>query len=320
MALDRRLEYETSPSTADDGNRSNIGTPGADTTDSSTDSTTLVRLGTVLGTVAFVLVYLLGYTIALASQGGLERPDGSPSTPVLGAFLVLMSHGGAFAEPASELHHAMGGVNQLGAIALVPLIATIVALAGWLVAQRARPRSFESAVRTAAAVVPSYVLLVVATGSVAEHTPDPDETSFWSELEGETVAITVDASLVLSIALFVFAFAFVGVVLASRNELLDVGDPTPRGERSRGRSDDSTPRKERAGEPDSEEYATARERTPSANADGPRRRPDGKRSSPSRAPSEPANQGGSGEVDTDHESRSIRDRPSTDTDHDRYKP
>ncbi|MFP8955543.1 hypothetical protein ACLI4Y_02360 [Natrialbaceae archaeon A-CW3] len=227
MSLQRQLEYETPPGEQSESSVEPNEPPTSEGDEGDDiDPWSFLKPGSVLGTAAFATVYLVAYQLSLASRGGFEIPEGAPPTWVMAGFTTLMSHGGTYVSEQDELRYTLAG--QLGTVFLIPLIVLALVGAGYLLGRTLEPSSPKSIGLCAASIVPSYLVMIVITSQVSRFTPtEVDETGAtvgpgWSDLEGETIAIGLDGTLIGSTIVVVFVFACIGVLLARWSTLLGI--------------------------------------------------------------------------------------------------
>ncbi|MFP9190691.1 hypothetical protein [Natronosalvus vescus] len=317
MTPQRQLEYETPPEeqkeTPGEPNEPpiNEGGEGDDI-----DPWSFLKPGSVLGTAAFATIYLVAYQLSLASRGGFEIPEGAPPTWVLAGFTTLMSHGGTYVSEQDELRYTMAG--QLGTVFLIPLIVLALVSAGYLLGRTLEPSSPKSIGLCAASIVPSYLMMVVVTAQVTRFTPtEIDETGTtggpgWSNLEGETIAISLDGTLIGSTIVIVFAFACIGVVLSRWSTLLGIG--------SGNRADGSTEPGEAPLATGGDAASSPVDRSPPAGRDEFESGVNATRGHADR-PQEDASETNTSGDETDHDRyRPATNRSTDETDHDRYRP
>lgn len=218
MSLDRRLEYEPAPS--------NDADTTAESEPESTDSSdgydfSVLKPGSAVGLGLFTVAYLVSYQFVIASGGGVAGGEEGPARWTLSGFLLLLVNGGTIIEEGERVLYTTEVLFLFGSMLFVPVLVVIFLSAGWLIVRVLEPQDLQSTVQAAAAVVPSYLVLIVVGTQLFSYTPEGNEGP-WAEFD--SVAVTLDSTLVVTGAVFSFAFICLGAVIANRDLLFGSND------------------------------------------------------------------------------------------------
>ncbi|WP_254807560.1 hypothetical protein [Natronosalvus amylolyticus] len=215
MSLDRRLEYEPAPSSAADTT--------AESEQEASDSSdgydlSVLKPGAAVGLGIFTIAYLVSYQFVIASGGGIADggvTDGGegPARWTLAGFLLLLVNGGTFTQDIERLLYPADVLFLFGSMIFVPVLAVLFLSAGGLIVRLTEPQDLRSTVQAAAAVVPSYLLVLALATQLFSYTPEGEDVP-WGEFD--SVAVTLDSTLLVTSAVFSFAFICLGAVIANR--------------------------------------------------------------------------------------------------------
>ncbi|MCU4754448.1 hypothetical protein OB919_21185 [Halobacteria archaeon AArc-curdl1] len=215
MSLDRRLEYEPAPSSAADTTAESK----QETSDSSDGyDLSVLKPGAVVGLGIFTVAYLVSYQFVIASgggvaDGGVAGGEDGPARWTLAGFLLLLVNGGTFIQESERLLYPGDVLFLFGSMIFVPVLVVIFLSAGWLVVRILEPQDLQSTVKGAAAAVPSYLVLIALGTQLFSYTPEGEEGP-WAEFD--SIAVTLDSTLVVTSAVFSFTFICLGAVIANR--------------------------------------------------------------------------------------------------------
>lgn len=218
MSLDRRLEYEPAPSSAADTT--------AEAEQEASDSSdgydlSVLKPGAIVGLGIFTVAYLVSYQFVIASgggvaDGGVAGGEDGPARWTLAGFLLLLVNGGTFMQESERLLYPGDVLFLFGSMIFVPVLVVIFLSAGWIVVRILEPQDLQSTVQGAAATVPSYLVLIALGTQLFSYTPEGEEGP-WAEFD--SIAVTLDSTLVVTSATFSFAFICLGAVIANRDVL-----------------------------------------------------------------------------------------------------
>ncbi|GEM_PF-3496757 len=222
MPSNRSLQYETSSTRRREDE-------GADErTADSLEVSSLLTAGAIVGGVVFGVVYLVSYMLALANRAGMTPVDEAPSTWVMAGFSVLMGHGGTFQDSPDQVGFLFDGFTQLAAMILVVAAAAGLVCAGGVLGRTLQTESVGQTALAGVAMIPGYLLGILLLASAAEYSPSTDEQTGRTDLEIETLAMSIDSTLILSTVVFVGVFAVIGTLIGNREAFLERrADSTP---------------------------------------------------------------------------------------------
>ncbi|MFC7232161.1 hypothetical protein ACFQMM_13630 [Saliphagus sp. GCM10025308] len=333
MSLDRRLEYDASPPADGDSFDDQPQSTESEDDGSGNDVRTILSVGSAVGLGAFIAVYLVAYQLSLAARNGISWSEGEPGAWMTAGIVTLTSHGGTFVEDPERLPYVAATGAQTATQLLPLVIVMALVVAGVLVGRVLEPSTPKTTAAYAGSIIPAYVGSLAVLTRLARYTPPDDRPqtgsqNIWLLFEVETVAVSLDASFLLTTTALAFVFAFAGATFA-RRAVLFPSTFEPRVERTV-----TLPTNEAGETSDTVERETGAMPTSSAgngNADSsglPQNLSRETDESDTKTARGHRNDGAEGVTSDDHtryrpggasDGRANRDR-SSDRDHDRYRP
>lgn len=231
MSGERRLEYDKGPSLEDEerppeesaDRDTGEGGEGTEPADDGRPSVVLApwKAGAISGIGAFALVFVTIYQLvgAMFATGMFTRAENEPSQWVIAGLTVLGSHGATIEDSGEPIQgaYAPTGLLTSHVSALLPIV--ILALVGYLTVRYVRLETSRDAGLAIGTAVASYVALATVLALLATWAPEADE--FAPDADPNTIAVAVDASMLLSTAFSVLLFVTLGAAVAALPRLLE---------------------------------------------------------------------------------------------------